>query len=517
MNRLSGFLGVAATWTVALAGWVQAGTAQHGKLTLVRMEPWQGGKMPEEEALLRYVTPQTCRWQAGTDGSWSVLPDSGEDNFKDVVKREPARYVADHPLRGTVKLGSKFYGFVLDHKDGKSKGYDRLYFDLNGNGDLSNATPVDAFEPKAPQGQSPGGAPASEFPRVDLTIDVDGEKLDYGFFFQAGVSGQEKDGSAYALLRSAVYRRGEIALEGKMRKIVVLDNNSNGRFDNVTAFAADIHGSDGQIYATYGDVLVLEAEPGAAAKPPPPRGQRKQFLGKTNRIGGKFYELKVSPLGDDVTCALSLMPVGRIATSLPRCNLEIVGDGGHFALDLEKSRPVEIPAGYWRVLTYTLTTTGWKDPAKGKAAKKTEEGDAGESSPSPAGPSTLSARGTQSGPSLEVEPNRTAMLKIGPPYKLRVTVSVRSATSEEQSEKAADSRSTTASHRTRDRPDFAGDPRLRRRNGLRPDRQRPAPRQTQGHDPRRQRQGCRRGNLRIWLKLHLLVPVAGTRGFGRPL
>ena len=46
------------------------------------------------------------------------------------VKKEPEKYVSEHPLRSVAKLGSKEYGFVLDKKDEKSKGYDRLYFDL---------------------------------------------------------------------------------------------------------------------------------------------------------------------------------------------------------------------------------------------------------------------------------------------------------------------------------------------------------------------------------------------------
>ena len=63
----------------------------------------------------------------------------------------------------------------------KAPRYNRLYFDLNHNGDLTDDKPIEAET-------TPGGVvmPADysplQFPCVDLTIDVDGTKLDYVFF-----------------------------------------------------------------------------------------------------------------------------------------------------------------------------------------------------------------------------------------------------------------------------------------------------------------------------------------------
>ena len=37
----------------------------------------------------------------------------------------------------------------------------------------------------------------------------------------------------WATLSAAVYRQGTIVVDGKRRKIAVLDNNSNGRFDDL--------------------------------------------------------------------------------------------------------------------------------------------------------------------------------------------------------------------------------------------------------------------------------------------
>ena len=129
--------------------------------------------------------------------------------FKRIVKKEP-KYITAHPFRGVVKLGGQEYAFVLDAsppkeepklKPGKEKPpaaakaaqaksvwaqqigavlgtptapaesrskaprYNRLYFDLNHNGDLTDDKPIDAET-------TPGGVvmPADysplQFPRV---------------------------------------------------------------------------------------------------------------------------------------------------------------------------------------------------------------------------------------------------------------------------------------------------------------------------------------------------------------
>ena len=40
--------------------------------------------------------------------------------------------------------------------------------------------------------------------------------------------------------------------------MIVLDANSNGRFDDVTSYEENVRDSEGRIYATPGDVLWIE-------------------------------------------------------------------------------------------------------------------------------------------------------------------------------------------------------------------------------------------------------------------
>ena len=60
-----------------------------------------------------------------------------QEAFTKIVKKE-SKYVSESPFRGVAKLGGQEYAFALDVKDAKSKGYNRLYFDFNHNGDLTD-------------------------------------------------------------------------------------------------------------------------------------------------------------------------------------------------------------------------------------------------------------------------------------------------------------------------------------------------------------------------------------------
>ena len=89
------------------------------------------------------------------------------------MKKEP-KYVASNPVRGVVTLGGRQFGFALDAVSPKAVGYDRLYFDASGNGDLTRQRPVSATEVGDMMSES-------QFPRVNVALRVDGEPVEYAF------------------------------------------------------------------------------------------------------------------------------------------------------------------------------------------------------------------------------------------------------------------------------------------------------------------------------------------------
>jgi len=249
---LIGAIAVAAIAFSALAG----ARAETINLELKRLEPLSpvtmaGGKMPADY-LFRVTSPQYFSMRAGsTDTSWILQGSSrpAVKPFPEVVSKEPDKYRSELPFRGVARLGSDDYGFVLDlvppepdpkepgaeseagqpgdeeaqadsaeavpesqesaadFEESKPKAYCALYFDRNHNGDL---TDDEALEAEPPADQISGGYWWYQFPRIDVTLNLDGAQVDYGFLF--GVSARVRGSVRYATaaLMAGAYREGKI-------------------------------------------------------------------------------------------------------------------------------------------------------------------------------------------------------------------------------------------------------------------------------------------------------------------
>ncbi|MBN2578787.1 MAG: hypothetical protein JXB10_07330 [Pirellulales bacterium] len=430
------------SWAAAVAAGlvfsVQAAETEHCTLELVRLEAKPAGQgVSQSEWLYRGVNSQGFFMRPGQEQNTGF-----EKAFKAAVKKEPEKYVAKTPLRGAVKFGDKRYGFVFDKQEEKSKGYDRLYFDVNGNGDLTDDKPLDALTDENST-RYPENYIRLSFPRVDLPIEVDGKKFDYSFL--AEEQGWDKE-YIYPQFKAGVYGRGEITLDGKTMPVAVLDYNSNGRFDDVVSMKNMSHGSNGELYPRYGDKLLVEPEHVTSEERQDSslRSVRQPYLSKINALDGKYYELKVSPVGDELGYTPSTAPLGKIACPHTPCTVELISKRGYIPLVLKDSEPAEVPAGKWRLLSYTWSVKDWKKPPKEE--KKEDAKKSGDKATlftafkkaledalprksaryeplyGPENESRISARGTNKSEAIRVTADQTTTLKVGPPYKLQVKV-----------------------------------------------------------------------------------------------
>ena len=147
------------------------------QLGTIGMEPQRPGfNPPQDEWAYRNVAPQRFAITLGQKNTYNPF----EAEFKKIVEKEPEKYVSERPFRGVARLASKPYAFGAGQEAESSEGYDRLYFDLNGDGDLTDDKPLDAFEPPPPPKSSDAkktdakttpsralNASWSYFPRVD--------------------------------------------------------------------------------------------------------------------------------------------------------------------------------------------------------------------------------------------------------------------------------------------------------------------------------------------------------------
>jgi hypothetical protein len=438
-----------------------------GTLELKRFES-QTRFSPSDYAL-RAAQPQSIFVQLGLK---TPRPEGPRAEFSKLIRNEP-KYETQEPFRGVARLGTEQFGFALDcvppkpgpaksppdagtppetkaaskgdsaakekPKPGPAPAYNRLYFDLNHNGDLTDDKPVEAT-PTPERVLYPRNYAYSQFPRIDVTLDVAGVKVEYGFFMTAmrysGGDFQYADVS----ITPGVYREGRITLEGKERRLILIDFNANGRFDDETAARPS---NDGRLYPQYGDVLVVD---------PAPRGvgvfswdvttsPDRHLVSKLVCLDGRFYELKVTPAGDRVALVPSKAPVGTVTSPHEQFRALLYGDLGVVKVSVGK-QPVPVPAGQWKLMSYTIDMTAQRQRQRDEAAEK-QAGKKADQKPSPSaqgswvqalaralvgaspgaspagrtGVTLVSAAGSQSAAPIVVRENGNTVLPFGPPYR----------------------------------------------------------------------------------------------------
>jgi hypothetical protein len=293
-----------------------------------------------------------------------------------------------------------------------------------------------------------------EFPRVDVTIDVEGTKLDYSFYLEGYAYSMASACQVSISINSAVCREGDITLAGKRHHLVLLDYNSNGRFDDQSKISENIHLASGQLYPEQGDVLLVDPKLGKAAfdSPYDPTASDYRYdVAKLIPIDGRWYDLKISPAGDKLTLTPSTVPLGSVTNRNEAFRAIIYGDQGFLKIRGTKDQPIPVPEGKWKLLSYTITHAARPEPAKpaekkaetkpadkaakakkstllGALAKQLVETIAGGESETPAatpspvaGATLVSATATEKYKAVTVRKGKTVELPFGPPYTPTVT------------------------------------------------------------------------------------------------
>jgi hypothetical protein len=425
--------------------------------------------------------------QMAPPGSRIRFPENEQHSaaFKRTVTKEP-KYESDRPFRGVVKLGSHEYAFALDAAPPKAKAkdekpkekgkeeakkdaekpvkdsaakpdkkrdkkatppktaataYNRLYFDFNHNGDLTDDKVVEAKTAQRGYAMSASQSYAQiQFPLVEVTIDAGGTPLRYAFFLSGYVMSSADFGYASLTLNTAVLRQGDITLEGKKHHVVLIDFNSNGRFDDETTIRPNVSGPNGQVYPEQGDMLLIDPPKRSVGYDSPydvTQSAYRYYVSKLIHLDGRFYDLKISPAGDKLTLTPSSTPLGSVTNPNVRFAAVIYGDQGLLKISGSEGQPVAVPEGQWRLLSYTINATETPQPSKPaeqakKGGKKTAKDGGATNELASAlvalmggGPTAVvrprytlvAAQATGGYKAVEVRQGKTVEMPFGPPYK----------------------------------------------------------------------------------------------------
>lgn len=291
------------------------------------------------------------------------------------------------PLYFTVKLGERERLAILDRRDSQSGFYDTLYFDNNGNRDLTDDTSYTGVL---------NGKTEVRFSGIDTTVESQGKTLPYSFGMMMYNTGSAPAGSAlgeyprfyYGLLMPNAAYRGQFEFEGQRYQIALSDYNCNGcfgdTFDKVGDRGPQRYFSGDYLYMTKGKWSDVEDS---------------LILGDVLVLGGKPLAVKVDIPANKMT----LTPIeAKLATLKPSTSFGVLQlyaeDTSHSVAVPFACEQMQLPEGEYRIHSYSMS----RSDEKGGMWKL----DASES-PDMTG--------------VKLEAGKSAELKFGEPYKPQVT------------------------------------------------------------------------------------------------
>ena len=242
-------------------------------------------------------------------------------------------------------------------RSGESTLPDTLYIDSNGDGQLSDETPVSAY--RVDQYNRYFGPVKVVFQIADGPVTYHLNLRYYGA------------GDAPRLYASAGgWYEGDITVEGGKKHCVLLDYNANGAFD------------DRSLNPSQSDRIAISTEPGATPL----------FLGKYLEVDGALCRLEVARDGAFVTLAeADDVRFGKVRVPACISSVTVGGENGQFIVSPEDGA-IRVPVGTYRVTTWTIN----------------REDDSGAQW-------TLQGRNPANSPALQVAAASEANLDIGEP------------------------------------------------------------------------------------------------------
>lgn len=254
---------------------------------------------------------------------------------------------AKMPVYAMLELGDKPQLMVFDSTTAQHQALNRIYFDSNANGDLTDDPVTDQ---KFLTGREPNLYIG--FPRMEASVTVAGKTQPYSFSISyRGAKQPDKDfGQAMLdrnirpLLESSSRLFGEFKLNGNNYWVVLHDPNVNGRFCDTLSIRGTQNDSD-----FTGDRLLLLKQN--------PFGDAEDFvLGNLLWLEGKLYTVHVN----DAERKLTLSPTGekleRLKLSSKPSTLQLFDEHAkHSVMACDPPEELMLPKGRYYLASYKLS------------------------------------------------------------------------------------------------------------------------------------------------------------------
>jgi len=270
----------------------------------------------------------------------------------DGLSKEPKYKSRRHRLFATRFGGAEGIDvvFAVDEKQGAGEGFDYLYVDVVGTGNLAKGKKLNGKV--APRGYS---YLDTRFPPCEIEIPAlggaPGDGRASGFPVQARFSHERGsvEGCSLYLMPLCVLT-GTVKLGDASKTMIVFDADCNGVFGEAGSPSGHVARGD-KIWIGKGspkaEAAYVEALP----------------IGKYLFFGGEYWELSFAGGNDAKTVSVKKadVPLGTVAVDNPGFILELVEDGSVLYVGGEGQRQIPVPAG-----SYTINTVGFRQKHRGK-------------------------------------------------------------------------------------------------------------------------------------------------------
>jgi hypothetical protein len=281
---------------------------------------------------------------------------------------------------------------VLDRQKPADFFFNRLYFDANANGDLTDDPVVDTtFKRVGETGYK------AAFPGVDMTIQIDGTEYPYSFRVTAEYLGLD---TAKELVNDPFFisfywkpncsYTSEIEVETRKYQVTFSDENCNGLFNDRLVVDGEVliptktPKSDG-IYISSGEQM---------------HSYDRLLLGDYLLIGGNLFAVTVDVDNKTLTVTpVEKRPAVVAFSALPE-RITIYTEDGHRGINIYRpGKQIDLPAGTYRLHMYQML-------------KKENSGAVWH----------LEAQSTDATPSIVAKEDDTTVVALGEPYKPLIDV-----------------------------------------------------------------------------------------------
>ena len=303
-------------------------------------------------------------------------------------------FTTDKPYNVLLSLGEKQLLIIFDKKKAEDKAYTRLWFDQDGDNDLTDEKPIDGTSQS--MGVPNDGSFSVQFPQIEFSVVVDGAKLPYCiqpmlYAYSNGSAGNIQFNFQYSVMccYTGVFTAGNTKYTMRIG-----DRNGNARFnDPVKVIDYKLPDRKTPLYVE-GDIAYITDGKTAGY-------YDSQTLGDYLMVNDTLFEVKIDiPKNKMVLNEVKsgLLPVKL--TAKPERFSILTEDNKHCLMAFKPTGDaIRLPAGKYRLLSYQM----YRKDAQGDLWR-------------------LMAGGSNESPVATVASGQTAVLSFGEPFLPVVTL-----------------------------------------------------------------------------------------------